>query len=111
MDIKAILSLFIAAIANVMGSSFIKYSSQFKENLAIFLLFNFFAILVFGGSFPFYVYGLSKLKLSIAQPIFLVVSYLLIAIVSILFFKESYSWIKILGMIVIIIGVVLVANG
>ncbi|MCX7820367.1 MAG: SMR family transporter [Brevinematales bacterium] len=111
MEIKAILSLIVAAVANVMGSTFIKYSTQFKDKLLSFILLNLLAILVFGGSFPFYVYGLSKLKLSVAQPIFLVISYLLIALVAIIIFKESYSWLKIFGMIVIIIGVIFVAKG
>ncbi len=110
MEIKAFLSILIAAVANVIGSIFIKYSSQFKERFVFFILFNFFAIAVFAGSFPFYVYGLSKLKLSIAQPIFIVVSYLLIAIAAIFFFKETYSWIKIIGMMLIIIGIIIVAN-
>jgi multidrug transporter EmrE-like cation transporter len=110
-----VLSIILAAFANAAGSVILKYSSSYRalptSKPAIYYLIFIGAMALFGGCFPFYAYGLSKMKLSIAQPVFSVGTYLAVAIAALLFFREQYSFLKIAGLIVVIGGVVMVANG
>jgi multidrug transporter EmrE-like cation transporter len=100
---------------NAAGSSILKYSSLYRatasSKLGIYYLIFIGAMGLFGASFPFYAYGLSKMKLSVAQPIFSVGSYVALALIAFFFFKDTYSLLKILGLVVIIGGVLMVANG
>jgi multidrug transporter EmrE-like cation transporter len=51
------------------------------------------------------------MKLSVAQPVFSVGAYVAVALIALFFFKESYSLLKVGGLVVIIAGVLMVANG
>jgi multidrug transporter EmrE-like cation transporter len=108
-------SIVFAAILNATASSILKYASTYRaipdSKGAVYWLIFTGALALFGGSFPFYAYGLSKMKLSVAQPIFSVGSYVALALIAFFFFKDSYSPLKIAGLIVIIGGVLMVANG
>ena len=115
MGLLSIGSIVFAAIMNAAGSSILKFSSNYRalpnSKSAIYYLIFVGAMALFGGSFPFYAYGLSNMKLSIAQPIFSVGSYVALALIAVFFFKDSYSILKVVGLIVIIAGVLMVANG
>jgi multidrug transporter EmrE-like cation transporter len=84
-----------SAILNAAGSSILKYSSTYKalpnSRAGAYWLIFFGAMAAFCGSFPFYAYGLSKMKLSVAQPMFSVGSYVAVALVAFFFFKRPYS--------------------
>jgi multidrug transporter EmrE-like cation transporter len=109
------LSIIFAAFANAAGSTILKYSSSYRalpsSRPAIYWLIFIGAMALFGGSFPFYAYGLSKMKLSIAQPVFSVGTYVAVALAALLVFHEQYSLLKVVGLVVIIGGVLMVANG
>jgi multidrug transporter EmrE-like cation transporter len=113
MTILSILSIALAAVMNAGGSFVLKYASTYKmtanPSTAIYYLIFAAALLLFGGSFPFYAFGLSRTKLSIAQPIFSVGTYLTVAVFAFFLLKESYSLIKTCGLAVIILGVIIVA--
>ncbi len=115
MGLLSVASIVFAAIMNAAGSSILKYSSNYRalpnSKVDIYWLIFVGAIGLFGGSFPFYAYGLSKMRLSVAQPIFSVGSYVALALIAFFFFKDSYSILKIVGLVVIIGGVLMVANG
>jgi multidrug transporter EmrE-like cation transporter len=110
-----VFSIVMAAIANAGGSTLLKYSTSYRSaeggKNAVFYLLFFGAMALFGGSFPFYAFGLSKMRLSVAQPIFTVGTYTAVALGAILLFREPYSATKIIGLVVIMVGVLLVSNG
>lgn len=57
----------------------------------------------------FYVMGLTKINLSIAYPIMTSGGFLIISIFSFIYFRESLSFLQILGIIMIVVGITLVA--
>jgi len=63
-----VFSIVMAAIANAGGSTLLKYSTSYRSaeggKNAVFYLLFFGAMALFGGSFPFYAFGLSKMRLS-----------------------------------------------
>ncbi len=86
------------------GDSLLAKISVFVQPLWISGIFCFVLSLVF------YSYTLTKFELSVAQPAMTCISLVLVFIFSILFFKESYHWSKIVGTIVIICGVILLTS-
>ncbi len=69
------------------------------------------ALMLFGVCFPFYAYGLARIKLSAAQPIFAVGTFIFAALMAFFLFHDGFSVLKICGLSVIIVGVIMVANG
>jgi multidrug transporter EmrE-like cation transporter len=108
-------AIILAAVMNAAGSSVLKYASTYRatpdSRTAVYYLLFIGAMGLFGGSFPFYAYGLSKMNLSVAQPLFSVGSYVTVALVAFFLFRDSYSLLKVAGLVVIIGGVLMVANG
>ena len=115
MPVLSVVSIVFAAIMNAAGSSVLKYASNYRgtpnSKPALYVLLFITAMGIFGGSFPFYAYGLSRMRLSVAQPVFSVGSYVALALIAFFFFKDSYSFLKIVGLVMIIGGVLMVANG
>lgn len=66
-------------------------------------------IVLLGFSFVSYVIVLSKVQLSVAQPM-LALSYILVGVSAHFIFGEALSWTKIVGIGVIILGVILVST-
>lgn len=64
----------------------------------------------FGIALLAYSYSLIKLPLSVAYPVMTSIGLIIVAITSFFFFKESFSTIKVIGTLFIIIGVTLVAQ-
>ncbi|MFP4416499.1 MAG: DMT family transporter [Chitinivibrionales bacterium] len=114
MNVLPTLSILLAASANCVGSVLVKYSSLYKtrpdSSNGVYWALLSVAFFIFGVSFPFYAYGMSKIHLSVAQPIFSVFTYVSIAIVAIFVFNEPYSIVKAFGLLLILIGVVIVAR-
>ena len=115
MAVLSIGSIILAAIMNAAGSSVLKYSSAYRASPsskpALYYLIFLGAMAIFGASFPFYAYGLSKMNLSVAQPLFSVGTYVTVALAAFFLFHDSFSLLKIAGLVVIIGGVMMVANG
>ena len=114
MTFLSVLSILFAAIANGIGSAMIRYSSLYKgkadSSIALYWILLLGAFFIFGGAFPLYAYGLSKIKLSVAQPLFSVFTYLSVALIAFFIFNEPYSFRKIFGLVLILSGVILVAQ-
>jgi multidrug transporter EmrE-like cation transporter len=68
------------------------------------------AMMLYGGCFPLYAIGLSRSRLSSAQPVFSATSFLSIALIAILFFNESLAPLKLAGLVVIVAGMVMVVR-
>lgn len=64
----------------------------------------------FGLALLAYAYSLAKMELSVAYPIMTSLGLIVVAVASLLLFQEQFSALKILGTILIMVGVVLVAR-
>ena len=64
----------------------------------------------FGLALLAYAYSLAKMELSVAYPIMTSLGLIVVALASLLLFQEQFSVLKIIGTILIIVGVVLVAR-
>ena len=108
-------AILLAALTNAAGSALLKYSSVYRaqvgERNAIYILLFLSALAAFVGTFPFYAYGLSRLHLSVAQPVFSIGTYAATALVAVFAFHEPYSLMKIAGLLVVVVGVLMIANG
>jgi multidrug transporter EmrE-like cation transporter len=106
----ALLALFLAAVINASGSALFKLASQSKA-LAVPRYWFLFAAAMFCymGCFPLYAMALSRLKLSLAQPLFSGLSFLTVTAFSLLIFRERIGVAQIIGMSLILLGVVVVA--
>ena len=67
-------------------------------------------IVCFGLSVMLYSYVLSKLELSVAQPVMTCAALLLVLLISLFFFNESYHWTKMVGIALLISGIVLMCR-
>jgi small multidrug resistance pump len=103
-------------LAAVTGSTLIKYGSSEKMkvlfttpvvhmNLSLITLLG---ILTYGISFVLYVILLSRFELSFISPLLVAFVYVLLMFTAFVFFKESFTFYKILGCSFILIGVILV---
>jgi small multidrug resistance pump len=66
-------------------------------------------ILCMIGSFPFYTMAIQKLPLSVAVPLLSGATFVVVAIISAIFLKESLTIVNVIGIVIIIIGIVLAA--
>lgn len=113
-----IIALVLNAAANVLmkigaiHSGKAALASGFSEKVILFIKnpYLLFGIFLFGLNIIFYFFALTKIKLSIAYPIMTSGGFLIISIVSVLFFKESLSSLQIFGIILLAIGITLVAS-
>ena len=64
----------------------------------------------FGLSVLFYSYALTKFELSVAQPVMTSAALVLVFVLSVVLFQESYGWPKIAGAILILAGVALLSQ-
>jgi multidrug transporter EmrE-like cation transporter len=67
------------------------------------------AILLFACNIVFYRKALSRIPLSVAYPIMTSLGFVIVVVFSALFYQESMSWTKVIGLICILAGVVLVS--
>lgn len=62
-------------------------------------------MILFAASFLFYLFSLSKFQLNIIYPIFVSAGIIIVSLASWFFFKETFSWPHIIGIISIIFGI------
>jgi multidrug transporter EmrE-like cation transporter len=102
-----------SAIVQASGSALMKYASAFNAgpnpDRARFFAFMGLAMVLFCCGFPLYVAGLSRLKLSVAQPIFSASMFVATTAIALLFFKEAMGPLQFLGIALILSGIALVA--
>lgn len=98
---KAWIFLVLAILFEVAGTTSMKLSEGFSRLIPSILLFVFYA-----ASFVAVTFALEKIDISVAYAIWSGVGTALIAIVGILFFRETVTVLKIVSIILIIIGVV-----
>lgn len=114
MNLVSIVIIVAAGLINAAGSAVLKFGFAYRNaansSVLIYWLIMLGAMLLFGGCFPLYAIGLSRSKLSTAQPVFSATSYVSIAVVSILFFKEALVPLKVAGIAAIIVGMVMVVG-
>lgn len=103
--------IFIMTLFQACASAMIKYGMLLykagtggKEYIIIFCV----AMFIYCAAFPLYTYCLSKLKLSVAQPVISGSVFLYTMLISLLFFKESFALYKIFGFAAIIGGIIIV---
>jgi len=99
--VKAWIFLVLAILFEVAGTTSMKLSEGFSRLIPSILLFVFYA-----ASFVAVTFALEKIDISVAYAIWSGVGTALIAIVGILFFRETVTVLKIVSIILIIIGVV-----
>lgn len=93
--------LIVAIIFEVCGTTSMKLSDGFTRTLPSVLIFVF-----YGLSFYCLTYVLKHIEVSIAYAIWSAVCTALIAAIGILYFKESFTLLKVGSLLLIIIGVV-----
>ena len=66
-------------------------------------------LIMYVATFLFYISALSRFPLNVAHPIFTAGAIAVVALLSVLLFKEQLYWSTILGISLIIIGVILIS--
>jgi multidrug transporter EmrE-like cation transporter len=108
----AIAMIFVTTLFQASASALIKYGMALMKNNPsnkIFILVFVVAMTCYGIAFPIYTWCLSRLNLSIAQPVVSGSMFLYTILISILFFKENLALIKVVGFAAIIGGIIVVA--
>ncbi len=106
---RYIVLLFIAVLLNAGSSLFYKYSSLNTENriLSIVLLLSGLGLGAINA--VLYTKSLKGIRLNTAYPVFSAGSLILVALASLVVFKEAFSVQKILGIALLVVGVVVVS--
>jgi len=114
MNIANLLIILAAALINASGSAVMKYAASFKTaavpNMTAYWMYLLLAMMLYGGCFPLFAIGLSRTRLSVAQPIFSAMSYVAVLAASLLFFHEPFAPLKAVGIAVIIVGMAMVVR-
>lgn len=112
------LMLVVALVMNALANVFVKLSaasSEYGENFTSFMLnavknaYVWIGLVCFGIAFVLYAFSLTKLKLSVAYPIMTSAGFVIVSLFSHFLFKENLTVLKIVGMIVIAVGIWLVS--
>ncbi len=114
-------NVYLAIIFNILGQLALKWSMlHFKGfNLSplkisrifslLFAPFSLLGILLYGISAIFWMLALTKVDLSVAYPM-LSIGYILVFFLSIILFGEPYKSIRLLGVILIVVGVYFISR-
>lgn len=65
----------------------------------------------FGAALAFYALALTRIELSIGYPIMVSLGILIVFFWSVFFFEERSDWSKIIGTVLVLVGVLLLARG
>lgn len=95
------LILLVGIVFEVLGTVCMKYAEGFTKLTPSILVFVFYGI-----SLAALVFVLEKMEVSIAYAIWASAGTALIAIIGILAFKESFSWLKVTAIAFIILGII-----
>ncbi len=112
------LMLVVALVLNALANILIKagmrnYTGGVSMEMVLYMMKNpfvIFGLLSFGGAFVGYSLVLSRMDLSVAYPIMTGAGFAIVAMVSALWFSEGFPLWKILGIVLIGIGIWLVAG-
>ena len=114
MDYKAIVTIIFGACIQASGSAILKFATSMLKSQGYnipFCVFGFIsAMLLFCCGFPLYSRGLTKLKISIAQPVFSSTMFLVSTLISLLIFKDKMAVHQFAGLFAIIAGVIVVIS-
>jgi small multidrug resistance pump len=108
---KCYIFLFISIVFNTLANFTLKafVSNQPRTGMEILgNVFFYLAIFFFGTNFIFYTFALQSIKISIAYPIVVGMSILLLLTLSFVFLSEKLQIIQLIGISLIIAGVVLI---
>jgi multidrug transporter EmrE-like cation transporter len=113
----AIVFLVLAFIINAFASVFLKLNTVkgvgFKNVTVLSLItgniYLWLALFLFAANVVFYYLALRAIPLSVAYPVMVVGTFLIVSASSILVFKESLNGIQIIGYILVIVGITLVS--
>ncbi|MFZ5806533.1 MAG: DMT family transporter [Verrucomicrobiota bacterium] len=98
----SMLYLIVAILFEVAGTTCMKLSAGFAKPLLAVLMYVFYAL-----CFAFLTMALKTIEVSTAYAIWSGIGTFLIMLIGILYFKESASWIKIVGANLVVIGVIM----
>ncbi|MDF5736331.1 MAG: multidrug efflux SMR transporter [Nostoc sp.] len=93
--------LIAAILFEVSGTTCMKLSQGFTRIVPSVLIFVF-----YGLCFTFFTFALKKLEVSVAYSVWAGLGTILIAIIGIIWFRESATFIKLMSIALIIIGVI-----
>lgn len=114
MKVLPYLALVIAGLIQAAASAVLKYSSVYKSipgmHFYIYYLIFFGAMAMFPCAFPLIVYGMSRLKLTVYQPLLSGTMYMVTYLLGIVLFKEPVILNHLIGIAVILAGVYLVVG-
>ena len=112
MDIVSFLVLVGSGLVQGSGSVLVKYATLYRESANTsqsgFILMIALAMILFTTGGLLFARGLSRMKLSVAQPVFSATIFLMVTACSVLVFHEQLSILQLAGMATIIGGIVLV---
>jgi small multidrug resistance pump len=101
MDGLYLLYLLLAIVLEVAGTTMLKISNGMSRLMPSTLMFA-----LYGLSFAVYAVSLRKIDVSVSYALWSGIGTALIAVVGVLLFKESLSWLKLLSLVLIIGGVI-----
>ena len=109
---KAILLVSIAALFSAAGQIFYKFASNTIVDVWSFILnpFVILGVLSYGTGFIFMLKALLHGEVTVIYPI-MAINFIIVALLSPIFFNDSMSIMKWIGIIIIILGVYFVAKG
>lgn len=110
-QLQSVFLIFFVTLLSSSGSGMTKYAvTLLKSNAgnSWFILALVAGILLYLASLPIYIRCLSRLKLSVAQPVFSGSMFMYTILISVLIFKESFAIYKIAGFAAIFAGIIIV---
>ncbi|MGJ8454390.1 DMT family transporter [Pseudothermotoga sp. U03pept] len=115
---REILLLITAIIANALANVFVKVGAPsletkgFKQLLlsTVKNVYIWLGLFCFGLAFIFYTMVLTKAKLSVAYPVMTSAGFVIVSLFSYFLFKETFSLWKILGILIIAIGIWIIST-
>ena len=96
----------IGILANASASILIKISHDQKWSATNLHLI--FGMILYGVAFLSYAYALKLLPLNVVHPMMTSGGIVLVGILSVIVFRETFSWVQLLGFITILVGIVLI---
>jgi multidrug transporter EmrE-like cation transporter len=97
-------------LINVAAKNQINIAAFFEGKWSLSHLYAILAVLLFGGNLLCYLFALRNLQLSLAYPIMISMSFLIVALWAFFEAHESISWLQLLGYVGIVGGIVLVTS-
>lgn len=114
MNYKAVITVVFGGCIQASGSAVLKLATLMlkspEHSITLCVLTFIAAMVLFCCGFPLYSRGLSKLRISIAQPVFSSTMFLVSTLISLLAFKNQMAAHQFAGLFTIIAGVIVVIN-